>query len=177
MKTLIIQENAGDSRFSNKFSDALWMKKLILFKVILFILMIFFIANTLGQNNGDIKNRYRVTAFQKDKNQVISVSNEAEINPPAVYYIPNAFTPNGDGLNETFGLIGEEIMEYNMQIFNRWGNLIFESNDVKMQWDGTYHNEKAPVDVYVYKISGKGLSGYGKTLRLINENGIVNLVL
>ncbi len=133
--------------------------------------------SSIAQNYADGQSTYRVTAYQKGKNQVISTSNEIEITPPVVYYIPNAFTPNGDGLNDTFGLIGEGITEYTIQIFNRWGNLIFESQDTKNQWDGTYHNEKSEIGVYVYKISAKGPTTNGKYKKLIYLDGIVTLVM
>jgi len=134
-------------------------------------------VNLIAQTPSGEINKYRVTAFQNGNNQVMSVSNEAEIIPAAVLYIPNAFTPNGDGLNDTFGAVGEGITEYDMQIFNRWGNLIFESNEIKIRWDGYYHNEMAPLGVYVYKISAKGPSTNGKSKNLINESGSVTLVL
>ena len=123
------------------------------------------------------ENKFRVTAYQKGKNTVVSVSNEVKIAPAAVLYIPNAFTPNGDGLNETFGPKGEGITEYNMQIFDRWGILIFESNDLKTQWDGYHHDEKAPIGVYVYKITAKGQGSNDGTKKLISETGTVTLVL
>lgn len=147
--------------------------------IIIFLLnmIICFSESLMAQNYGDAQNQYKVTAYQKGKNQIVSVSNEVEIIPPLVYYIPNAFTPNGDGLNDSFGLVGEGITEYTIQIFNRWGNLIFESKDPKNQWDGSYHNEKSEVGVYVYKISAKGPSANGKFKKLIYLDGIVTLVM
>lgn len=139
--------------------------------------MIFFISTAIAQNQGGAENKYRVTAYQKGKSMIVSVSNEVKIIPAAVLYIPNAFTPNGDGLNETFGPKGEGISEFNMQIFDRWGILIFESNDLTMQWDGYIHEDKAPVGVYVYKISAKGQSDNGNSKKLISETGKVTLVL
>jgi gliding motility-associated-like protein len=146
-------------------------------KAILSILVILFTTIVTAQNLSDAENKYRVTAYQKGNSHIFSLSNEVQIQPSIVYYIPSAFTPNGDGLNETFGIVGEGIVEYNIQIFNRWGNLIFESNDPKIQWDGNDHNEKAPTGTYVYKITGKGLVGDGITQKKINENGQVTLVL
>lgn len=146
-------------------------------KAILSIMILFFITNVIGQNISDAANKYRVTAYKNGNNQIMSVSNEVEIVPAAIIYIPNAFTPNGDGLNDTFGGMGEGLTEYNLQIFNRWGNLIFESNDMKNQWDGNYNNEPAPIGVYVYKINAKGPSADGRSKNLISEAGSVTLVL
>jgi len=147
------------------------------FNVILVIAILFFTSTMQAQNYTNAIVKYRVTAVQKNNNQVVSISNEVEIVPAAVLYIPNAFTPNGDGLNDAFGGIGEGITEYNMQIFNRWGELIFESNDIKNQWDGNYHNAMSPMGVYVYKISAKGPSANGRYKNLISKTGDVTLVL
>jgi gliding motility-associated-like protein len=80
-----------------------------------------------------------------------------------IYYIPNAFTPNGDELNQTFKPVfysGFNPQQYNLQIFNRWGELMFESNDSDFGWDGTYHkNEIIKSDSYVWKIRFETLDG------------------
>lgn len=174
METPVVKSFSNKNEFTCNF---FCMKYLTFFKTLTCIVMIFFFSNTEAQNYTTVKNKYRVTAFQKHKNHISSLSNEVEIIPSAVFYIPNAFTPNGDGLNETFGLIGEGISEYKMQIFNKWGNLVFESDDVKNAWDGNYQNVLAPIGVYVYKIVGKGPNAGGQSKRLINESGTVTLIL
>ncbi len=68
------------------------------------------------------------------------------------YWIPNAFTPNGDGLNDVFKPVIEGVTNYNFMIFNRWGELIFSTNDIYSGWDGTYKGSKCQEDVYVWKI-------------------------
>jgi len=65
-------------------------------------------------------------------------------------YIPNAFTPDGDGLNETFGLQGENIKNYRMEIYNRWGELIFITTDLTKAWEGPITKDSF---VYSYKIT------------------------
>lgn len=70
-------------------------------------------------------------------------------------YIPNAFTPNGDGLNDTFRMVGlppENITEFHFQIFNRWGEAIFSTVDIEMGWDGTLKGENCPAGVYVWAV-------------------------
>ncbi|MCU0434575.1 MAG: gliding motility-associated C-terminal domain-containing protein [Bacteroidia bacterium] len=67
-------------------------------------------------------------------------------------YIPNSFTPNGDGLNDRFTGIGENFTTFHLLIFNRWGELIFETRN-QSGWDGQYQGEIAKGDVYVYKLS------------------------
>lgn len=71
-------------------------------------------------------------------------------------YIPSAFTPNGKEGNETFKPVGLGITEYEIQIFNRWGERVFYSNDMSIGWDGTFQGEKAPEGVYLYAIKYKG---------------------
>lgn len=80
-------------------------------------------------------------------------------------YIPNSFTPNGDGLNDVFYVYGYSISNVHMMIFDRWGNKIFSSSDQTVGWPGTNKGADCPNDVYVYKIDYKGLDGkiYHKT--------------
>lgn len=70
------------------------------------------------------------------------------------FFIPNAFTPNGDGLNDTFGAIPkyDYINKYHISIFNRWGQMIFESTDINNGWDGTYKGTSCMMGSYVYRI-------------------------
>lgn len=71
--------------------------------------------------------------------------------------IPNAFTPNGDDLNEVFRIYGVGLYEYELLIFNRWGQLIYKSNDQSEGWDGTMNGKPCQIDVYVYKLVYGGL--------------------
>ncbi|MBI1835853.1 MAG: PKD domain-containing protein [Flavobacteriia bacterium] len=71
------------------------------------------------------------------------------------FYCPNAFTPDGFGANDLFGGAGEGIDEFNMQIFDRWGELIFETDDLDQKWDGTFKGKKAQDGVYTWKVSIK----------------------
>ncbi len=67
-------------------------------------------------------------------------------------YLPNSFTPNGDGINDVFRASSNGISQFEMRIFNRWGELIFESNNPEVGWDGKYQNLPAPSGVYVREI-------------------------
>lgn len=65
--------------------------------------------------------------------------------------IPTAFSPNSDDVNETFRPIGEcEMAEYHFQIFNRWGELVYETNFLEEAWDGRYKGKPAASDVFVW---------------------------
>jgi gliding motility-associated-like protein len=84
------------------------------------------------------------------------VSKLVEITPDFAVYIPNTFTPDGNGVNDMFQPLGVGIDEenYRMDIFDRWGENIFSSNSFKKGWDGTVKggNKMATQGVYVYKI-------------------------
>lgn len=103
--------------------------------------------------------KYRVIAYKNGDLSTYSVSNEVEIIPAMTLYIPNSFTPNNDGMNDSFGIAGEAVKDFNMVIFNRWGQKIFESSDANFRWDGTYQGEKVPEGVYGYRVSARGANG------------------
>ena len=67
-------------------------------------------------------------------------------------YIPNAFTPNGDGINDVFFVFGKQINYFHLQIFDRWGEKVFESDDENQGWDGTYKGAIQPAGVFVYML-------------------------
>ncbi len=79
--------------------------------------------------------------------KIITVKDEFNL------YVPNAFTPDGnDNLNSTFRAIGYQLNNYNLKIFNRWGELIFETTDPLDGWNGKHNGENCPQDSYVYQI-------------------------
>lgn len=86
-------------------------------------------------------------------------------------FVPNVFTPNGDGVNDQFRIVANNITEYNLTVFNRWGDLIFEGIAPEIVWDGrTFSGEKAPDGNYFYVLlarsSGADYSATG-TVTLI----------
>jgi gliding motility-associated-like protein len=83
------------------------------------------------------------------------------IAPLFTFYVPNAFSPNGDGTNDEFYGKGENIVSYEMSIFDRWGNSLFHTEDINKHWDGTVHGNVAQEDVYVYVINIKDNLGEG----------------
>ena len=70
-------------------------------------------------------------------------------------YIPNAFSPNGDGMNDEYNVIefNNTIINYEMQIFNRWGELVFSTDDFSIGWNGTYRGKDAEMATYVRVIT------------------------
>ncbi|MCB0734641.1 MAG: gliding motility-associated C-terminal domain-containing protein [Bacteroidetes bacterium] len=85
---------------------------------------------------------------------------------PNDLYIPNAFSPNGDGLNELFPfreLINQP--EYRVRIFNRWGQKLFDSElDNTQHWDATFNGERVKLDAYVYMVDYRGCDGLQRHL-------------
>ncbi|MDC0303507.1 PKD domain-containing protein [Flavobacteriales bacterium] len=76
--------------------------------------------------------------------------NQVVVEPIVSFYIPTAFTPDDDGINESFFGTGESIKKYNMKIIDRWGMLLFESNEPEFHWDGTYKGKQVEMGVYAY---------------------------
>jgi gliding motility-associated-like protein len=85
------------------------------------------------------------------------------ITPHISLYVPNAFSPNEDRHNNTFRAYGENIVKFEMHIFNRWGQEIFYSAVMENGWDGTFMGKQVENDVYVYKIYYEGLDGTSGT--------------
>jgi len=75
-----------------------------------------------------------------------------------IFYVPNTFTPDGDEFNQSFQPVfnsGFDPFDFNMLIFNRWGEIIFESNNAEIGWDGTYNGKRVQEGTYTWKIEFK----------------------
>ncbi|MEX0812806.1 MAG: PKD domain-containing protein [Chitinophagales bacterium] len=82
----------------------------------------------------------------------LTIEEYIEVIEPSNFFVPNAFSPNGDGVNDVFEVFGEGIREYYIRIHDRWGELVFASDDITETWDGTNKGNILPPDVYVYYI-------------------------
>ncbi|MCB9241704.1 MAG: gliding motility-associated C-terminal domain-containing protein [Flavobacteriales bacterium] len=94
---------------------------------------------------------YRVTVTNADG---CEGTDEFEIGSGCISYqfIPSSFTPNGDGLNEVFKPTLVNFENYELEIFNRWGERLFGTHDVNVGWDGTYNGNPVPEGVYLYRM-------------------------
>jgi gliding motility-associated-like protein len=83
------------------------------------------------------------------------------VTAPIVIYIPNSFTPNFDGVNDAWFVLGSNIREYECMVFNRWGDMVFESTDIAQPWTGNTDGggHFVPDGVYTYFIKVKGYEG------------------
>jgi len=86
-------------------------------------------------------------------------------------YAPNTFTPDGDGVNDVFRVESYNLKELKLQIFDRWGQLLFTGEGIDSFWDGTYKGEMAIQDTYIWQLEAK--DGFGKKYKY---RGHVNLL-
>lgn len=93
---------------------------------------------------------FRITARSENGN-LISFSNLIRYEQNVTLLIPDAFTPNGDNLNEKFEIKGLFVNSFQILIFNRWGQVVFQSSDILDSWDGTINGANAPGGYYTYK--------------------------
>jgi gliding motility-associated-like protein len=96
--------------------------------------------------------------------------------PPLNFWIPNAFTPDGDGHNDFFKVESvNKFKDFHLYIYNRWGQLFFETKDINKAWDGKYKGSKVPSAVYVWKLFYSWEGSFGETLNG-EKDGTVTLL-
>jgi len=79
-------------------------------------------------------------------------SNMVSIEQPAIVAFPDAFTPNGDGLNDVFRPIAPYTKDFLMEVYNRWGEILYRTTELNTGWDGNYAGRPAPAGPYIYYI-------------------------
>ena len=113
-----------------------------------------FVWNT-GDTTREIKvfqeGLYSVVANYPNSNCVTTDNIKVVDYCPYTLFFPNAITLNGDGINDKFPTPNHNLKGYHLMIFNRWGELLFETYDDSNLWDGTYEGQKVQEDVYVWK--------------------------
>lgn len=111
-----------------------------------------FLWNTGDSTQTLVINDYQLYTVNITTPEDCSLEDQVEVVefcPPAIY-IPNAFTPDGNGVNDLFFVNGHQLAEVEMMIFDRWGELIFQSNG--LPWNGTVNGRDAPDGVYPYRV-------------------------
>ena len=86
-------------------------------------------------------------------------------------YTPNIFSPNNDGQNDRFVVRGPEFHSFEIRIFNRWGEEVYQSFDANEGWDGQFRGQNSAPGVYTYYVDGKAVTG-----EIINRSGNITLV-
>ncbi len=93
-----------------------------------------------------------------DKGCLDTIIKTIEIKEEFYLYVPNAFTPDGNRFNNTFKVSSIGIVDFEIFIFNRWGELLFTSDDVNFQWDGVYEGNLVKDGTYVWKIKYRSIN-------------------
>jgi gliding motility-associated-like protein len=114
---------------------------------------------------------YRIRVVPIGTENLISISNTVRLDLTPQVYMPNIFTPNNDGDNDVLEVKGKYFKSIKMTILNKWGEVVFISEDINKGWDGNYKGQPASVDSYAYHVVA--LDNTGKELSL---KGIVSLL-
>lgn len=104
-----------------------------------------------------------------------TITKQLFIKEELIYYVPNTFTPDGDKFNQTFSPVfvsGFDPKDFVMLIYNRWGELIYETHDHSIGWDGTYQNQLVQDGVYTYVFRFKRKEDDDK----VEVSGLVNVI-
>lgn len=117
---------------------------------------------------------YQVTAIAADAGLSQSVSNRAEVVKDPNLFYPTSFTPNGDALNDIFNVYGQYITAFEMDIFNRWGELMYTTTDLTRGWDGNFNGTPMPEGTYTFvaritDLAGRNFKKSGSVLLLKKE--------
>ena len=116
-----------------------------------------FIDDPIGRNSQILF--YQIRAVSNDAVPKESLSNLFRVQLEVLIFLPNAFTPNGDDLNDFFEAKGQFFQNFSMKIFNRWGELIFVSDNPDVGWDGTFNGKPMPEATYVYRVDVTDFTG------------------
>jgi gliding motility-associated-like protein len=118
--------------------------------------------NQLNIDNG----LYQYTIKAQELNSpFISVSNTIELIQAPLLHVPNVFTANGDGLNDVWKPVPAFVKEYDLKIYNRWGQLVFETTNKKDSFTGVFDGTPTTSDVFVYLITYTGWDGSSHQLK------------
>lgn len=121
------------------------------------------LLTTLTDDGEDFLNQvytYVVIAHANDGSLPEALSNQVPMIKESNLFYPTAFTPNNDGLNDTFNVFGQFIASYEMKVFNRWGELMYTTNELGgAGWNGTYKGILMPEAAYVFKATITDLAG------------------
>ena len=114
---------------------------------------------------------YRVYALENALNGLVSQSNSITFYYHPYVWTPNVFSPQKDGVNDTYKIVTSGINSLHLRILNRWGELIYESNGKDAGWDGYWKGMEAPEGVYMFQIYAQAANGSWLT-----KSGTIHLI-
>ncbi len=138
-------------------------------RIILFSVLMSSVMSTFAQSANE--SYYRVMAVSKIDSNLWSASNRVRAVAPIQLEIPTAFSPNGDGLNDTFGVLSKGLEYFELTVYNRWSEVVFHSDKIGARWDGSYKGKPAPAGAYGYEVIAKDANN-----RSMKRKGTVVLV-
>lgn len=112
------------------------------------ILFLLISLGIIGQNY----DMYRVIAYSNHSIEVQSMSNTIMVPQAQLIFVPNAFSPDNDNTNDYFQVMGRGLDGLSIEIYNRWGQMVFEAPHLTEPWDGSYRGVPCPIGTYVYQI-------------------------
>jgi gliding motility-associated-like protein len=119
--------------------------------------------NIVEENIFEAQGTYDVTLIATNELGCTDTTTQTiKIDNPLVMYVPNAFTPDGDALNNDFKPVlssGFDPYNYELIVFNRWGEIMFVLHNAEVGWDGTYGGKLCPEGLYVWQIRVKNGNG------------------
>ena len=115
---------------------------------------------------------YRIKSVQNQDTSIVSISNTIKVPKSQLIYIPNVFSPDGDGINDFFRIIGQGLTNFDVEVYNRWGQMVFKSVNMNDQWNGRFKGKNMPTGTYVYKVKS---SDFGTDNEIL-KSGTISLI-
>lgn len=132
-------------------------------KSLILIVTLFFSLFGTTQNY----DMYRVIAYSNDSIEILSMSNTILVPQSRIIFVPNAFSPDGDNTNDFFQVMGKSLDGISLEIYNRWGQIVFKAPHLNELWDGTYRGSECPIGTYVYQLKLNNTKVHSGTVSLI----------
>ena len=114
-----------------------------------------YVQNPTYNFSGVVEQQYYIELYVENQNGCSdTVYGTQIVEGEYAFFLPNSFTPNGDGVNDEFYPVGDKVSvdNYSFKVFNRWGEMVFSTNEFGTGWDGKYQNNQVSTDAYVWKI-------------------------
>lgn len=114
---------------------------------------------------------FPITLTVSNGNCTDSVTKYIYIDDDSYLWIPTGFTPNNDGINDTWEIYTRNLTDFSVTVWNRWGHLVFESNDPNIRWNGTFEGKAVQEDAYTFVV--KAINKKGKKIQKLGSVTII----